>query len=124
MSSRLSLTIGAVAAVLFGLGAIIAPAQMLSGFGLAAPSEAVVLSRDAGATILGLGVINWLARDASGPLVRSILVGNVAVQVLEIVVNGYETATGALPAAGIAGIAIHAVLAVIFALPLVRPTRP
>lgn len=69
MSPKLALTIGAAAALIFGLALAVAPAQMLSGFGLGAPSEALVLSRDLGVTLLGLAVINWMA--AAGPGRRS-----------------------------------------------------
>ena len=50
MNPRVALIIGAVAAAIFGLLLALAPATMLSGFGLRAPDEAVVLSRDVGVT--------------------------------------------------------------------------
>ncbi len=96
MSSKLALTIGAVAAALFGLALALLPQQMLSGFGLDAPAIAQVVSRDVGVTLLGLAVLNWLARDATGMALRAILIGNLFIQVAEIVVNGIEIATGAL----------------------------
>jgi len=67
MSPKLALQIGAVLAIVFGLGLALLPAQMLAGFGLATPNEALVVSRDVGVTLVGVGVINWLARDATGP---------------------------------------------------------
>ena len=55
------------------------------------------MSRDLGVTLVGVGVINWLARDATGAALRGILIGNLVIQVREFLVNGYKLATGALP---------------------------
>jgi hypothetical protein len=63
MRPRLALTIGAVVAF---------------------SREAEILSRDLGVTLLGLGVLNWMTRGATGAPLRGVLVGNIAIQVLEI----------------------------------------
>jgi hypothetical protein len=89
---------------------------MLAAFGLGVPEEAKVLSRDVGATLIGLGVINWMARNATGEPLRALLVGNVVVQALELVVNGYEIASGVLPAQAAGGLLIHLVLGAVFVL--------
>ena len=114
MSPRVALVIGAIAAFVFGLLLVIAPSALLGGFGLAGASEAIVLSRDVGATLIGVGLINWMARDATGAALRAILAGNLAIQALELVVNGYEIASGALPGQAIGGLVLHAVLGGIF----------
>lgn len=106
--------IGGVAALVFGLALLVFPSSMLAGFGLAVPTEAKVLSRDVGATLIGLGVINWMARNATGQALRALLVGNVVVQALELVVNGYEIAVGDLPTQAAGGLLIHLVLGAVF----------
>jgi len=106
--------LGAIAAFVFGLALLVFPTTMLAGFGLGTPNEGVALSRDVGATLIGLGVINWMARSATGTPLRAILVGNVVVQALEIVVNGYEVAAGALPVQAAPGLVIHLLLGAIF----------
>jgi len=120
VSSKLALTIGAVLAVFFGLALTFLPSQMLGGFALATPPEALVVSRDVGVTLIGLGIINWLGRDATGRLARALLVGNLFVQVAEAVVNGWEVAAGILPSAAAGGVVLHVILAVVFALGLRR----
>ena len=112
--------IGAVAAFVFGLALTVFPTTMLAGFGLAVPDAAVVLSRDVGVTLIGLGVINWMARNATGEALRAILVGNVVVQALEIVVNTWEIIAGALPGQAAGGLVIHLVLGAIFVLAMTR----
>jgi hypothetical protein len=120
VSPRLALIIGAFAAFAFGLLLTVFPATMLGGFGLGTPPEAIVVSRDVGVTLIGLGVLNWIARDATGTPLRAILVGNVVIQALEIVVNGYEIASGVLPAAAAGGLVLHLVLGAIFVLAMTR----
>ncbi len=120
MRPSLALSIGAVLAVVFGAALTFVPEQMLSGFGLASPKEALVVSRDIGVTLIGLGIINWLARDATGAPLRGLLWGNIFIQVAEAVVNGWEIAFGILPAPAAGGVVLHVVLAGIFVLGLRR----
>lgn len=108
--------IGGVAALIFGLGLLVFPTSMLANFGVGAPEEAKVLSRDVGATLIGLGVINWMARNATGEPLRALLVGNVVVQALELLVNGYAIVSGALPPQAASGLLIHLVLGAVFVL--------
>ena len=108
--------IGGVAAIVFGLALLVFPTSMLAGFGLAVPTEAKVLSRDVGATLIGLGVINWMARNATAEVLRALLVGNVVVQALELVVNAAEIVVGDLPTQAAGGLLIHLVLGAVFVL--------
>ena len=116
MSPRLALMIGGVAGVVFGLALFVSPESMLAGFGPATPVAAKVLSRDVGATLIGLGLINWMARNAAGEALRALLVGNVIVQALELLINGYEIVVGDLPTQAAGGLVIHLVLGAVFIL--------
>jgi len=120
MRPSLALSIGAVLAFIFGAALALLPDQMLAGFGLATPKEALVVSRDVGVTLIGLGIINWLARDATGSALRGLLWGNIFIQVAETVVNGWEVAAGILPSSAAGGLIIHIALAVVFVLGLRR----
>lgn len=71
---------------------------MLSGFGLGMSNEELIASRDAGVLLIGLGIINWTARDAVGAPLRGLHSGNILIRVAELVVNGWENAAGMLPA--------------------------
>jgi hypothetical protein len=123
VSPRLALMIGGVAAILFGLALFVSPESMLAGFGVATPIAATVLARDVGATLIGLGVINWMARNATGEVLRALLVGNVVVQALELLINGYEIVRGDLPTQAAGGLVIHLILGAIFVLAM-RSTSP
>ena len=120
MNPKTALIIGAVAASIFGLLLTLAPGPMLNGFGLKGSDEGMVLSRDVGVTLLGVAVINWMARNASGAALRGVLAGNLAIQVLEFLVNGYELVAGILPSSAAGGEVIHIVLGAIFLLGLLR----
>ena len=123
MKPSLALAIGAVAAAIFGLLLVFIPGPLLQGFGLGTPNEGIVLSRDVGVTLLGLALLNWMAKDATGTPLRGILIGNLAIQVLEIAMNAYEIAAGMLPSKAAGGFVIHAVLGVIFILALWKAGR-
>src|SRR5205807_8924196 len=110
----LALMIGGIAAVFFGLALFVSPESMLAGFGVATPVAAKVLARDVGATLIGLGVINWMARNASGEVLRALLVGNVVVQALEILINGYEVVVGDIPTQAAGGLVYNMVHGAVF----------
>lgn len=114
--------VGGVAAIVFGVALLVFPTSMLANFGIAAPNEARVLSRDVGATLIGLGVINWMARNATGAVLRALLVGNVVVQALELLINGYEIAVGDLPTQAAGGLLIHLALGAVFVLAMRSPS--
>jgi hypothetical protein len=71
MRPRLALSIGAVFYILLGLPPLLAPAQLLSAAGWpATPDVALHLARDTGVLAIGVGLIDWLARDAVGAPLR------------------------------------------------------
>src|SRR5438034_10546276 len=106
--------IGGAAALLFGLALFVTPESMLAGFGVVAPASTKVLARDVGATLIGLGVINWMARNASRAAVRALLVGNVVVQALALGINTYEIVAGDPPGQPAPGPLVHLVLGAFF----------
>lgn len=108
--------IGGIAAFVFGLALLVFPTSTLAGFGLPVSTEARVLSRDVGATLIGLGVINWMARNATGDALRALLVGNVVVQALEFLINTFEIVVGDLPTQAAGGLLIHLALGAVFVL--------
>jgi hypothetical protein len=116
VSPRFALMIGGIAAMLFGLAGLVFPTSGLAAFGLAAPDESRVLARDAGATLIGLGVINWMARNATGETLRALLVGNVVVQALELLIDSYEIAVREVPPQAVGGLLVHLVLGAVFVL--------
>ncbi len=118
MSPRLALIIGAIQSFAFGLPLLLFPATVLQISGLALPDAGAAIARGAGATVVGLGVIDWMLRDVTGPSLRGLLGGNLAVQVLSLFVNGGEVLAGHLPLQAASATVLHLVLSVMFLLAL------
>jgi len=118
VSPRLALIIGAIQSFAFGLPRLLFPATVLQISGLALPDAGAAIARGAGATVVGLGVIDWMLRDVTGPSLRGLLGGNLAVQVLSLFVNGGEVLAGHLPLQAASATVLHLVLSVMFLLAL------
>ena len=100
MQPRTALTVGAVFSTLIGVPLVVAPALMLSAFGIAGvPGIALVQARDTGTLLTGVGIIDWLARDAVGPPLRGLLWGNIFIRAAALAVNSWEFMTGQIPSA-------------------------
>lgn len=123
MHPRLALTIGAVQSFAFGLPLLLFPSAVLAVSGLALPDAGAAIARGAGATVVGLGVIDWMLRDLTGAALRGLRGGNLAVQVLSLIVNGGEVLAGHLPIQAASASVVHLVLSVMFLLALRTPSR-
>ena len=123
MHPRLALTIGAVQSFAFGLPLLLFPSAVLAVSGLALPDAGAAIARGAGATVVGLGVIDWMLRDLTGAALRGLRGGNLAVQVLSLIVNGGEVLAGHLPIQAASASVVHLVLSVMFLLALRRASR-
>jgi hypothetical protein len=75
-----------------------------------------------GATLFGLGVVTWLARNAERRGLMAVLAGNLTVQVLSLVVVLHTMSLGA-GAAVTPEIIIHVVLGSLFGFYLLRVRR-
>jgi len=118
VSPRLALTIGAVQSFAFGFPLLLFPSVVLSVSGLALPDAGAAIARGAGATLIGLGVIDWMLRGLSGPSLRGLLGGNLVVQGLSFLVNGGEVLAGHLPIQAASASVLHFVLGLMFVLAL------
>jgi hypothetical protein len=120
MRPSLALSIGAVFEIASGAAFLIAPAQMLSAFGLGAPTEAQIALRDAAVTLIGVGVINWLARNATGAPLRAVLWGDVFIYGVDGLVNLSEILAGLIPSAAAPALILPLALVIMFVLALRR----
>ncbi len=116
---KIFISIAAILAWLFGAMLLIAPADMYAPTGIAMTPMIATLAQAHGATLVGLGVVNWLARNADRQGLIAVLTGNLVVQVLSLGVVIRTMLLGA----GLAvapGLVIHVVLGSLFAIFLVR----
>jgi len=121
---RLALSIMAFFWLVAGLVGLFAPGPYMSSFGLDAPVEAVIAVRDGGVVLVGLAMINWLARDATGQPLRGLLWGNISILVADAVLNVWEMVVGIAPVGPwVASFAFTALLVAMLALGVLHAGR-
>lgn len=115
----LFLSVAAVLAWLFGAALIFAPAQFYVPTGLEMTPLMATVAQAHGATLIGLGVVDWLARSADRNGLRAVFVGNLVVQILSlgVVLRTAQLGAGMKVAPGIV---IHLVLGSLFTYFLAR----
>lgn len=116
---KIFLSIAAVLAWLFGLMLLLAPAQFYAPAGIALTPMLATVGQAHGATLIGLGTVNWFARTAQGRGLFAVLLGNFVTQVLSFVV-AVRTATLGAGASTTPAFVIHTVLGVGFLVLLIR----
>lgn len=119
---RLFLAFAAVLAWMFGAALLVAPAAFYAPTGIQMTPMIATLAQAHGATLVGLGVVDWLARNADRQGVIAVLAGNLVVQILSLVIVIRTMMLGA----GISvapGVVIHVVLGALFSHFLYRIAR-
>jgi hypothetical protein len=81
------MAIGGVLAVVFGLGFILVPEQLMSIYGITLETAGQWIGRLLGSAFIGNGVLTWLARNAEpGEGLRAVVFGDFVLCVLGLVV--------------------------------------
>lgn len=119
---RIFLGIAAVLAWLFGAMMLFAPSQFYAPLGITLTPMLATIPQAHGATLIGLGTVNWLGRRAEGSGLIAILVGNLVTQALSFAVAVRIAMVGAGSAAAPA-FAIHTILGATFVFFLLRARR-
>jgi hypothetical protein len=96
MTTRNYLTVVAIVGGLFGIGFTLVPAGLLAVYGVTADGLSATLGQLFGVTLLGLAVINWMARGLStqDESLRAILMGNLVTDALGFLVALIAQVTG------------------------------
>jgi hypothetical protein len=104
MSRSVFMTIAAVAAVIYGLGLVLAPATILEMHGVAGAPGANFVARNFGGALLGLGYMSFVARNAAdSDALKALLCGTLvttivgAIACLFAVLNGVMNGLGWVP---------------------------
>jgi len=100
---------------------LFASRELFEPVGIDVTSKVATIAQAQGAALIGIGVINFLARRSSDPAaLRPVLAGNLVVQVLSLAVAVRALALGLFPAKGAPSVVIHVVLGALFAVALAR----
>ena len=119
MNMKALLSVAAILAWLFGAALIFAPESFYQPAKIALTPMLATLAQAHGATLVGLGVINWLSRRADRQSLSAVLTGNLVAQILSLGVVVRTMTLGAGPAVA-PGILIHVALGGLFAFFLFR----
>lgn len=118
MKPKTALVIGAACALLFAAMLITTPDAILTGLGLDAHGDGIIVARDMGVMALGFAVLNWLGRGAEGKVLRAILIANLVAQVGGLAFHAADIVTHQLPGAAWPSVVVQVVLSTIFGLAL------
>lgn len=121
MRARGFLAVTAVLAWLFALMLLFNARGFEAPVGIDVTDKVATIVQAQGAILLGLGVINWLARSVTDEAaLRAVLAGNLVVQLASLVVAARALLLGILPIQGAPAIVIHVLLGAGFAWYLAR----
>ena len=108
MTQKNYFSIFAVLSVLFGIGFVLAPDQVLINYGIESSPAVAVMSRLFGGTLLAMAVILWSARDFHDQAaVRAVLIGSGVSDVVNLVVALLAVTSGTVNALGWSTVLIY-----------------
>ena len=107
MTVRSYFAIFAVLSLLFGIGFVLAPGQVLINYGIADSPPVALMGRLFGGTLLAIAVIQWSARDFSEAAVRPVLIALCIGDVVGLVVSIMATMAGTINAMGWSTVLIY-----------------
>jgi hypothetical protein len=105
------LTIAAVIAIAFGLAFVVAPALVLTQYGIALSPAVILMARFFGATLLNVGFILFLVRRVTEPRTRlGIVRGSLVGAVFGLIVAIHGQRIGVVNSLGWTTVAIYGLL--------------
>ena len=110
---KIFLSLAGILAWIFGTMLIFVPDKFYEPTGIAMTPMLATLVQAHGATLIGLGTVNWLARGADRQGLIAVLTGNLVVQILSLFVVLRTMQLGAGMAVA-PGVVIHVVLGLLF----------
>jgi len=96
MNRSTFMIIAAIIALVFGVGFLLVPAQVMAMYGTTLDVPGMFIGRYFGSALLGVGLLTWLARKAQGDneALRAIILGNFIFTVAGTVVAVLDKFTG------------------------------
>jgi ABC-type transport system involved in multi-copper enzyme maturation permease subunit len=115
MSRSSFLIFVAVVSVIYGIGLVLASGPAMNLHGVAGGPDAELMARFAGASLLGIATMAWLARGAAeSDGMTALLRGNFVIAAIGFVVALHATATGLMNTVGWLPVAIYALVGIGF----------
>ena len=113
MNAKQYLTVAAILAIIYGIGFLVIPANLLVLYGTPAPDARIVLTAQYfGVALLGLGLTVWFVRNCpDAGTIRGVLIGNAIGDVVGFVITGWGMMQGLLNATAWSSLIIYGALA-------------
>jgi hypothetical protein len=115
MNLRTFLIIAALIALFYGVSLLLVPSLMLTAYGLGTSASELLLARYFGAELLGVGIIQWLAKDLTGASVRPVMVGGLTLNVVGALAALAGTLGGVMSVVGWSAVLLYFLVALGFA---------
>jgi uncharacterized membrane protein YfcA len=111
MNAKLYLTIAAIVAVLYGIGFLVFPGNLVMLYGEPPEVHVTLNIQFFGSALLAWGLIVWFARDCRDwAMVRGVLIGSVVGQVVGVLVTIWGMTQGILNAAAWSSLIVYVLL--------------
>jgi len=108
MTLRAYFSIFAILSVLFGVGFVLAPGQVLINYGVETTPTLSLMSRLFGGTLLAMAVILWSAKDfRDQAAVRAVLIGSCVSDVVNLIASAHAVTSGTVNALGWSTVLIY-----------------
>lgn len=115
MKLNVLLVVAAVIAAVFGVGFVVASGPLLSIYGVALDKAGTLVAQLFGASLIGVAVLNWLARNVTDPDARrAVVFANLAQDVVGFVAILIGQLAGIPNTLGWSSVAIYLFLALGF----------
>ena len=109
------LMLATIVAAVFGLAFLVAPSQLVALYGVTLTPATEVIGRIAGSVILGLAIVFWAARNASGAeAFKAVMMAGLIANGLDCLILLHATVTGLVNGLGWLQVLINGALAVGF----------
>jgi len=110
MNAKQYLIIAGILAILYGVGFLLVPANLLVLYGAPVNPDArlVLTTQYFGAALLGLGLVLWFVEAAT---LRGVLIGSVIADVVGFLITGWGMIQGLLNATAWSSLVIYGLLA-------------
>ena len=109
------LMLATIVAAVFGLAFLVAPSQLVALYGVTLTPATEVIGRIAGSVILGLAIVFWAARNASGAeAFKAVMMAGLIANGLDCLILLHATVTGLVNGLGWLQVLINGALTVGF----------
>jgi len=116
MNLKTLLVFNAIVALVYGVGFVLVPATVLTLYGATVSPSANLVGQLFGVTLIGIGLICWLARNVTDPgAQRAIVLAQLIATVIGVIVAVMGTISGVMNAVGWSAVVIYLLLALGYA---------